>query len=51
MYSFLQLNIIKFTYILTNTIGLGQFNKSDDVGFLDVIQCENCRVLKCICAY
>ena len=44
MYSLIQLNIIKYTYIVTDTIGVDQFNKSHDVLLLDVTQYENCRV-------
>ena len=44
MYSLIQLNIIKYIYIVTDTIGLGKFNKLHDVWLLDVTQYENCRV-------
>ena len=37
-------------YILTNTIGLGQFNESQDVCLLDVTQYENCTLSKNIYA-
>ena len=51
MYSFLKLNIIKSMHIHTDTNGLGQFNKSQDVLLLNVMQCKILEYFKWICSF